>query len=283
MISDIDESMTIYQRGYQLLREEGVRAFTLKSAEYIMRKIRAQSYRFGSKRKCPICGFTGSKFIPMGRRPNALCPKCGAQERHRLLWYYLRNETDLIKDNNNVLYFAPTDEIAKKLRLAGNNVTTIDINMDDDINADITRLPFRDSVFDLIICVHVLEHIPDDQGAISELTRVLVGGGDALIMVPKNKSRGCTHEDQNITSPDARQREFGQSNHVRVYGRDFTTRLSRNGFDVEAVTYARNINSDTVERHGLIIHDRGAFFGPVVSEGSQKKYEDIHHCQKVSE
>ncbi len=51
--------------------------------------------------------------------------------------------------------------------------------------ADATKLPFRDSSFDLIICSEVLEHIPGSGAAISELVRVLKPGKDLVVSVPR--------------------------------------------------------------------------------------------------
>ncbi|MBW1818379.1 MAG: class I SAM-dependent methyltransferase [Deltaproteobacteria bacterium] len=51
--------------------------------------------------------------------------------------------------------------------------------------ADITRLPFRDHAFDLVICSEVLEHIPDEERAIDELARVVKKGRDLVVSVPR--------------------------------------------------------------------------------------------------
>jgi 2-polyprenyl-3-methyl-5-hydroxy-6-metoxy-1,4-benzoquinol methylase len=51
--------------------------------------------------------------------------------------------------------------------------------------ADIGRMPFRDNSFDLVICSEVLEHIPDQDGAIYEVTRVLKPGKDLVVSVPR--------------------------------------------------------------------------------------------------
>ena len=49
---------------------------------------------------------------------------------------------------------------------------------------DATRLPFVDNCFDRIIASEVLEHVPDDQGALDELQRVLRPGGVIAATVP---------------------------------------------------------------------------------------------------
>jgi len=51
--------------------------------------------------------------------------------------------------------------------------------------ADITHLPFYDNFFDLVICSEVLEHIPDQTAAISEMTRVLKPNKNVVISVPR--------------------------------------------------------------------------------------------------
>lgn len=51
--------------------------------------------------------------------------------------------------------------------------------------SDVTSIPFKDESFDLVICSEVLEHIPDNKSAISELMRVLKPGGDLVVSVPR--------------------------------------------------------------------------------------------------
>lgn len=52
------------------------------------------------------------------------------------------------------------------------------------VNGDGTRLPFADGTFDRIVCSEVMEHIPDDAAAASELARVLKPGGTIAVTVP---------------------------------------------------------------------------------------------------
>jgi ubiquinone/menaquinone biosynthesis C-methylase UbiE len=64
----------------------------------------------------------------------------------------------------------------------------------------------------------VLEHVSNDTEAMLELFRVLKPGGWAIVQVPIDKSRDITFEDPYITSPDERERAFGQYDHLRLYG-----------------------------------------------------------------
>jgi SAM-dependent methyltransferase len=53
------------------------------------------------------------------------------------------------------------------------------------LEGDITRLPFADDSFDVVICSEVLEHIPDEAKAIEEIARVLKPGETLVVSVPR--------------------------------------------------------------------------------------------------
>ena len=52
-------------------------------------------------------------------------------------------------------------------------------------SANALELPFADNTFDKVICSEVLEHIPDYQGALAEIQRVLKPGGLLCASVPR--------------------------------------------------------------------------------------------------
>ena len=49
---------------------------------------------------------------------------------------------------------------------------------------DATNLPFKDSSFELVTMLHVIEHIKNDEAALREIYRVLKKDGAALIVTP---------------------------------------------------------------------------------------------------
>ena len=217
------------------------------------REIRFRAVYGGLRHRCPCCGARLRKFAPHHRgRPNALCPRCGAAERHRLLWLYLQREADLARAGIAVLHFAPEAAIARRLETLPNLAyTTADLDPAAAmVAADITNLPFDDESFDLILCSHVLEHVVDDRRAFAEMFRVLRPGGRALLMHPIDYSRD-TYEDPSITTPDERKRAFLQEDHVRIYGRDFPDRVAVAGFEVSLDRYVERIGDREVERFGL--------------------------------
>src|SRR5262249_30362287 len=52
------------------------------------------------------------------------------------------------------------------------------------VAGDATALPFPDGSFDKVIAAEVLEHLPADQAAMNEITRVVRPGGMVAVTVP---------------------------------------------------------------------------------------------------
>lgn len=79
-------------------------------------------------------------------------------------------------------------------------------------NGDGTRLPFQDDTFDHIICSEVMEHIPDDAAAASELARVLKPGGTLAVTVPSwLPEKVCWALSDEYHAP------FVEGGHVRIF------------------------------------------------------------------
>jgi SAM-dependent methyltransferase len=216
----------------------------------------------GDRVTCPICEGTFRTFLPKVKsvgpnRRNAKCPRCGASERHRHLWLYLRNRTTLFSEPLRVLHFAPEWTIEKRLRRCSNlDYTSADLDPDRAmVRMDLTDIPHPDGSFDVALCSHVLEHVADDRKAMSELYRILKPGGWAIVMVPLDHERARTFEDPRVVSPEERERLFWQADHVRLYGRDLHERLEEAGFGVSVESYRPEPAKDVVRRYGLRQHD----------------------------
>ena len=221
--------------------------------KYLLRKIRLLFY-YGNKKHCPCCGGSFRKFLPYGLldRENAKCPNCGSLERHRLIWLYLKDRTNLFSNNLMVLHFAPEMIFQKNLKNSA-NLDYISADLDPSramLRVDITNIYFKDNTFDVILCSHVLEHIQDDRKAMSELFRIIKPGGWSIIQVPRKREK--TFEDDSIKSPEERERQFGQRDHVRRYGRDFKNRLEDAGFKVRVDGYAKELSRELFEKYGLV-------------------------------
>ncbi len=222
---------------------------------YWVRPIFALYYK-GDAYTDPIDGKSFSSFLPYGYedpRENVLSPSTLSLERHRLLWLYLQNETTFFKAPLKVLHFAPEQAFYKKFRKLKNlDYTTTDLLSPlADIKADICNLPFEDNSYDVVLCNHVLEHIPDDTRAMEELYRVLRPGGWGILQIPQDLNRETTFEDNSITDKKERAKIFGQYDHVRIYGRDFFDKLRSIGFTVEEQDYTATLSPEHIERYRL--------------------------------
>lgn len=52
------------------------------------------------------------------------------------------------------------------------------------VQSEVTALPFTDGAFDLVCALDIIEHVEDDNAALSELSRVVKAGGALLISTP---------------------------------------------------------------------------------------------------
>jgi len=219
----------------------------------VRRRWRMRQLR-GDSVECPCCGGRFRAFMTERGRPNAVCPRCGAQERHRALWLYLRDRTPLFDRPLRTLHFAP--ELIFRRRLESlPNLDYVSADLDSPeamLHFDITAIPFDDDSFDAVLCSHVLEHVENDRAAMRELVRVLRPGGFAIVLVPLDLSREETYEDPSVTAPEDRAREFWQHDHVRLYGRDFAERLEQSGFSVTVDPYVRELPAHVRRRHALL-------------------------------
>jgi SAM-dependent methyltransferase len=208
---------------------------------------------------CNICNSKYREFAPYGKenRRNAYCLNCGAVERHRLIWSFLNERTDLFKKKKlKVLHFAPEKVFYDRLSNR-ENIEYYSVDLFPELyqykgkvpvsKADITSIPFQNNYFDN----HVLEHIPDDKLAMSEMYRVLKKGGWSIFQVPIDYSREMTYEDFTITDPAEREKAFGQHDHVRWYGKDYKDRLASVGFSVDENDFVKTFQEDEIFKLGF--------------------------------
>ena len=236
---------------------------------------RLQRYALkGNNVHCPCCDSNFITFLPGGVknvRLNASCPQCGSLERHRLIWKYLKSETNLFNRKVRLLHVAP-EPLFYKIFSTYSTIEYVpaakfgegyeDKYPTGTKNVDITAIDLPNDSFDAILCSHVLEHIPDDQMAMQELYRVLKPGGWAILQVPLDKSKATTYEDFEITDPKEREQAFGQHDHVRTYGNDYSERLTNAGWQVSRISYPKKYSDQEIIRYGF------------------SKEEDIFYCTK---
>ena len=144
----------------------------------------------GSCNVCEQVGVDWEWFGPNDSR--ARCPNCRSLDRHRHLALLLERLRPLLASSEVVLEYGPNPMVRKVLKATTNGCYVgLDISTKSrrvDLVADACTLPFDRGSIDLAVCFHVLEHIPDDIGALAEMHRVLGRGGVALIQSPWRRS-----------------------------------------------------------------------------------------------
>lgn len=218
-----------------------------QSARKCIRKIRY----FGLNRYCPVCKSHVRKFYSYGlrNRPEARCPVCDMLERHRAIWLFLQQKTNLMDGRpKRMMHVAPEGEMEKLFRnIEGIDYLSVDLyNPSAMEKVDITNIPYDEAEFDIIYCSHVLEHVPDDKQAMSEFYRILKPGGWALICIPIDRDK--TFEDPTVTNPKEREKLFGQHDHVRRYGPDVAERIRSAGFNVESFPPTSYMSQEDISR-----------------------------------
>ena len=227
----------------------------------------------GTKYQCPICGYKSKDFYPIGINipvlkekqvvgaglRNGGCFKCDSSDRERLIYTYLVNKMDLLNQPKNIriLHLAPEKNLFRILYNHGfknyvcGDLFTEGYKYPEYVqNMNVLNIPFEDNYFDLIICNHLLEHVPNDTDAMKELFRVLKQKGKAILQVPISKNSDKTFEDFSVTDPKEREIVFGQFDHLRVYGQDYPERLESEGFSVVRI----NISGEFT-KYGLAINE----------------------------
>ena len=222
----------------------------------------------GNKFEDPINGKTYRKLLPYGRlkpRENAIAPDSLSLERHRLMWLFLKDRTNFFTEKLKFLHIAPEYCFIKIFKGMKNiDYTTGDlISPWADVKMDVHDIPFKENSFDVVICNHVLEHVDDSNKVMREFYRVMKPGGWGIFQVPIDNNNPNTIEDKSVTDPKDRERLYWQSDHLRLFGRDYGDRLSKAGFKVTESDYINEIDPSLVERYAL------------------PKNEKVYFCEKI--
>ena len=165
---------------------------------------------------CIICGGQNFAFGPGGRKSRSgklpQCEGCQSLERHRLLRKLWAKLPESLLHASKILQFSPDQSVNEKwfgsyeLSIYGGK---------NSINMESIARP--NDTYDIIIANHVLEHVPDDRKAFSELMRVLAPDGFFEMMVPNPYFVPATN-DWGYPRPENHE-------HFRIYGSDLVKRF----------------------------------------------------------
>jgi hypothetical protein len=177
---------------------------------------------------CNCCG--SFEWTDMGIRKNIRCKHCGSLERTRVLKLQL-DSYNLPLKGMKILHLAPEKGIYDFFKsIDGIEYNPVDLNPSNfkfgevtkfDCCTDTEKLP--SNYYDIIIHSHVMEHIPCNISAVLiNLHRALKKDGFHFMCIPING--GFFAEDYSDLSEDERTFRFGQSDHIRRFGRNDITR-----------------------------------------------------------
>lgn len=177
---------------------------------------------------CNLCGNELPYFVHLSNRLrikwHSVCPICNSRPRHRGLKLLYEDALSGM-ENPKVIHFAPEPVFYPILKGLTNNYQTTDFFLDDvDFpKEDIQALSFGDESYDIALCNHVIEHVPEDGKAIAEVARVLKKQGLAIFTIPGDWNR-------NKTIPF---KDLSFNGHYRDYGMDVVDLFSRYFDNVE--------------------------------------------------
>lgn len=232
----------------------------------------------GDQYYCNLCGSTSRFFMSYGTkskvafsmigsgvRQHCECPRCFSHDRFRWVYEVLLRYSDILSPERKrflkIMHIAAEPGVKKKIREKGSGLAPMEYLTGDleriysDVKVDVTDMhQFENDSFDYFIINHVLEHVPDEKKAMEEIRRVLKPDGILFISFPMCLERK-TFENAEIVSPSERLDNYGQEDHVRLYGTDSAERLTHFGFEVKPLTVKEQMSQAEYTRMGLIPED----------------------------
>jgi SAM-dependent methyltransferase len=175
---------------------------------------------------CPVCRWRGHAFDGPAHVELALCPACGSNGRDRFLHWCLRERVDL-HPALRIIECSPRLGDAYRGAMATwffYRTSDYDLRAHaGNLRLDLQHIDLPDGSVDVMLCAHVLEHVPDTDAALAELRRVIAPGGHLLLQVPVL---------QGSTAPPTEPEFHGDDTPVFWrFGLDLTGRLRTHHFE----------------------------------------------------
>jgi SAM-dependent methyltransferase len=182
---------------------------------------------------CNVCRWQGPAFDGPAHVELALCPRCSSNGRDRFLHWCLARRVDL-GPALRVIECSPRMGPAYRAAMSTwffYRTSDYDLRAHQgNLQLDLQAIDLPDGCLDVVLCAHVLEHVPNTDMALAELRRVIAPGGHLLLQVPVQQGR---------TAPPATPEFHGDQTPVHWrFGFDLTARLRSLGFETDLLCTA---------------------------------------------
>ena len=189
---------------------------------------------------CNICRWSGDAFTGPRHVEFSQCPDCGSNGRDRFLHWCFANRVELTPALR-VIECSP--RLGEPYRAAMSTwffYRTSDYDLRahrGNLQLDLQAIDLPDACLDVMLCAHVLEHVPDTDKALAELRRVMAPGGHLFLQVPVL---------QGGTAPPTAPEFHGDNTPVFWrFGFDLTARLREQGFRTELLCTEQLVDAVT--------------------------------------
>lgn len=227
----------------------------------------------GRRRHCVVCARRVAAFLPwrggLAAAPLLMralhmvgsdldhfaCPRCGANDRDRHLRLYLERSGIVERLRGaRILHFAPEAPLMQwiaTMQAARHVLADLHPSQPGIERMNLELIPCDAASFDVVIANHVLEHVDNLERATSEIARVLVPGGIAILQTPWCRELALTIDDPGVRAPAARLALYGQEDHVRLFGRDIYARIAKHGLTAQPVSHTALLADIDPKVHGV--------------------------------
>lgn len=182
------------------------------------------------RQPCPICG--GADYTAYNSGRPRRCVKCGSVERHRTMQKVFAEHVSLEQISGKILHISPGAPERRFFKQAGvTNIVTLDVRpqVKADITADICHMPqVASDSFAMVFASCVLNHVYDDEAALSEICRVLRKDGVFVVWVMGSGGMKTTDDKDPTAWYGGETMQAYRVGTYRHYGEtDFTAQLKR--------------------------------------------------------
>jgi SAM-dependent methyltransferase len=182
---------------------------------------------------CNICRWVGDAFLGPRHVEFSTCPDCGSNGRDRFLHWCFTNRVGLTPALRVIECSPRLGEAYRAAMSTWFFYRTSDYDLRahrGNLQLDLQSIDLPDGCLDVMLCAHVLEHVPDTDKALAELQRVMAPGGHLLLQVPVLQAR---------TAPPTEPEFHGDDTPVFWrFGFDLTARLRDQGFTTDLLCTA---------------------------------------------